>query len=181
MHMRTLAGLAAAIGLALVPASALAAPDHTVTLSPDAATKTWTGTQTQGFNASFFDTHLPNTCNHDVQTYCDDTLVHFNSLEPFDDSNLTFRIDGFAHSDFDLRVYNSDKTGAVGDLIGTGTGDGKGVLPLATFAGDPETVGATGSPDGYYLVRVVYFTSPGDETYTGHVSWTGGFTPPDEG
>jgi hypothetical protein len=146
MHMRTLAALAVAAGL-IVPSAATAAADRTITIDPAAPTKTWTGTSTQGLNASFFDSHLPNACGKDLQSYCDDTLVHFASDEPFDDSNLTFRIDGFAHSDYDLRVYESDKSGAQGNYLGNPTGDGKGLAPLATFAGDPETKSGSAGPD----------------------------------
>jgi len=180
MHKRTLAIAAALIGLAFVPAAATAAADRTVTIDPLAPAKTWTGTATQGFNASFFDSHLPNACGKDLQSYCDDTLVHFDSTEPFDTSTIAFRIDGFAHSDYDLRVYESDKDGAVGTYLGNSDGEGKGLVPLETAAGDPESKSGTAGPDSYFLVRVVYFTVFGDETYTGHVSWTGGYEAPEE-
>lgn len=49
--------------------------------------------------------------------------------------------------------------------------------PRHTFAGDWETLNVAAEPDSWYLVEVVYFTVPGDETFTGKVSWTGAFAP----
>jgi len=181
MHKRTLATLIVAAGLA-VPATASAA-DRTITIDDSGATKTWTGTSSPGFNASFFDAKLPNTCSKDPQYYCDDTLVHFTSDVPYDISDLKLRIEGFAHSDFDTRLYESDAGGAVGSYITNGTGDGTGPLTKAlgpTWMGDPETITTTAGPNSWFLLRVVYFTVPGDETYTGKVSWSGGFAEPEE-
>ena len=169
MHTRLLVALAV---LAALPASASAAA-RTVTIDAAGAPQSWTGTNAQGFNVTFFDDHLPNQCGTDPQDYCDDTLVHFTSADALEDSNLTFRIEGFAHSDYDLRVYTSDSSGAVGDYLGSPTGDNAGLIPLATFAGDPESLTTWADPDSWFLVRVVYFSSPGDEDYTGKVSWTG--------
>lgn len=169
MHTRILIALAV---LAALPASASAAA-RTVTIDAAGPAQTWTGTSAQGLNVSFFDERLPNECGTDPQNYCDDTLVHFTSAAALEDSNLTFRIEGFEHSDYDLRVYESDAGGAAGQYLGAPTGDGAGLLPLETFAGDPESLSTWAEPDSYYLVRVVYFTVPGDEDYTGTVSWEG--------
>ena len=67
---------------------------------------------------------------------------------------VTFRIDGFSQaSDFDLRVYESDDTGAPFGKSTSPTGDNEGTSPLGgndprnTGAGDYET---TEMPvDGY--------------------------------
>jgi hypothetical protein len=172
--------LAAVIGLAALPASASAAA-RTITIDAAAPTQSWTGTATQGFNPMFFDSHLPGECGTDPNNYCDDTLVHFTSADALDESGLTFHIDGFDHSDFDLRVYTSDASGAVGDLIGTGKGEGTGLAggTLPTWVGDPENVSTYADPDSWFLVRVVYFTVPGDEVYSGKLTWAGTVASPD--
>jgi hypothetical protein len=178
MHSRALAAL---LVLAAIPTSAAAAP-RTITIDADGPAKTWQGTATQGFNMSFFDSHLANSCGTAINDYCDDTLVHFTSAVPYDDSNLNFEIGGFEHSDFDMRVYASDATGKVGDLLTTGDGDGSGPLnpAISSGPGEVETASTFAEPDSYFLVRVVYFLVPGDEVYSGKLSWTGGFLSPDE-
>jgi hypothetical protein len=174
MHSRALSTIAVLAGL-LVPAAACAAP-RTITVDPDHATASWEGTPTPAANVGFFEESAGLAgCGTSPTDYCDDTLVHFAGAGPFDDSGLTFRIEGFDHSDYDLRVYTSDATGAQGDYLGNGTGDGTGALgaALPTFMGDPETYTTFADPDTYYLVRVVYFAVPGDEAYAGKVSWAG--------
>lgn len=181
MNARLTALLGVLFALAAAPASHAAV--RTITIDPGHAAQQWTGAPTAGVNGTWF---LDGTgpiksgqCTTDPYTYCDDTLVRFTSDVPLEDSTLSFRIDGFQHSDYDLRVYASDASGAAGELLGTGKGEGKGLVPVATFAGDPESFSTEADPDSWYLVRVVYFAVPGDENYTGSVSWAG--TPSDPG
>jgi hypothetical protein len=173
MHSRAISLTAILAGL-LLPAAASAAP-RAVTVSPEAASQSWDGAPTPAANVSFFDDHLGESCGSTPSDYCDDTLVHFTGAGPYEDSTLTFGIGGFDHSDYDLRVYTSDETGAVGDYLGSPDGDGAGPFGAAitTFIGDGETLSTFADPDTYYLVRVVYFTVPGDEGYKGTVSWAG--------
>ena len=175
MHSRALTTIAVLAGL-VVPAAATAAP-RAITISPDAATATWDGAPTPAANVSFYegDTTKRSACGTSPTDYCDDTLVHFTGEGPFEESQLTFGIGGYTHSDYDLRVYTSDATGAQGDYLGDPEGDGAGPLGavLPTFAGDGETLSTFADPDTYFLVRVVYFSTPGDEGYKGTLSWTG--------
>lgn len=174
MHRRVL--LAALLALAVAPATASAAL-RTIEVDPSAPEKTWDGTNTPGFNTSWFvdDQAGTGACGADADDYCDDTLVHFSSPFPLADSALKFHIGDFASSDYDLRVYTSDATGAQGDYLGSPDADGNGPFSAAigTFVGDWESVTTFADPDTWYLVRVVYFTAPGHETYKGTVSWTG--------
>ena len=178
MHSRFLTTLAVIAGLSVVPAVAQAAPRE-ITIDTAGPAQTWPGTSAQGLNVSWFTDDQTNrgACGTTPTDYCDDTLVHFTSARPLDDSMLTFRIDGYDHSDYDLRVYTSDAEGTVGDYLGAPTGDNAGLIPLETFAGDPESLTTYAEPGDYYLVRVVYFTAAGDENYTGTVSWDGALTP----
>lgn len=173
MTRRVLISIAVAAGL-VVPAAATAAP-RTVTVSEETASVSWDGAPTPAFNPTFFDARLGAKCGSAPTDYCDDTLVHFTGEGPYEDSNLTFGIGGFAQSDYDLRVYTSDETGAVGDHLGNGDGDGAGPFGavITTFVGDGETLSTAAEPDSWYLVRVVYFTVPGHEGYKGTVSWAG--------
>lgn len=174
MHRRVL--LAGLLALAAAPATALAA-DRTIEIDPSSAEKTWDGTATPGFNMTFFEGEATGLaeCGQDVETYCDDTLVHFTSPFAVDESDLRFRIDGFTSSDYDLRVYASDAEGTEGEFLGTGDGERNGPAGalLPTFIGDFESFSTFAEPDSWYLVRVVYFTAPGHESYRGSVSWTG--------
>jgi hypothetical protein len=183
MHCRAL--LAALIALAVAPATA-SADLRTIEISPDAVEQTWEGTATPGLNAGWFVDDQAGTgeCGADPTTYCDDTLVHFTSPYELGESNLRVHIGDFSASDYDLRVYTSDETGAVGDYLGAPEADGNGPASavLGTWLGDWESLTTFADPDSWYLVRVVYFTAPGHEGYTGTVSWTGNeFTPEDEG
>ena len=183
MHRRVLT--AALLALAAAPATALAA-DRTIAVDPSAPTATWEGAAAPGLNVSFYEGETTglSECGKDLQNHCDDTLVHFTAPFEVDESNLKFRIDGFSAGDYDLRVYASDAEGTEGEFIDTGDGEGNGpagaVLP--TFFGDFEHYSTFAEPDSWYLVRVVYFTAPGHEGYTGTVSWTGSeLIPEDEG
>lgn len=174
MHSRAIVVTAVLAGLVL-PAAASAAP-RAVTVSPAAPAVTWEGAPTPAANVTFYegDRTKQAACGSTPRDYCDDTLVHFTGEGPFDESGLTFRLEGFEHSDYDLRVYTSDASGAVGDYLGDPDGDGAGIVPqLPTFWGDGETLSTSADPDSYYLVRVVYFTVPGHEGYTGKVTWAG--------
>ena len=191
MHIsRSLALVAAAAGLALTAPSALAAP---ATKTIDATTPgtykaDWTGATAVGANNSYFlDGTAPGvkgTCAGDTatpNTACEKTLVHVKGIAG-DGSTLTLRIDGFQqYSDFDLRAYESDATGAEGNYLGSPSSDPTATtsLPvdaLATANGDPEykTVdltqyadATTGAVDAYFLVEVPYFDVPNDK-YDGH-------------
>lgn len=174
MNRPAFLALAAVAGLAL-PAAASAAP-RAITIDPDAPSKTWTGAPAPAANVTFYEGNRTklSACGTTPRDYCDDTLVHFTGEGPYDASDITFRIDGFQHSDYDLRVYASDATGAEGEYLGDPTGDGAGLVPqLPTFWGDGETKTVAADPGSWFLVRVVYFTVAGHEGYNGKVSWAG--------
>lgn len=181
------AALAATLaGLALA-GTASAAPDRTITVTsgPAPVTADWIGAVGTGLNTSFFlDGNVPGqtgTCGSvdDPQTACETTLVHVVG-DPIGSGTVTFRIDGFQPvSDFDLRAFASDETGAAEGDPADPTGDSEsgplGALdPRATSAGDFETAtipldGGEGEPlDQYFLVQVPYFMVAND-SYTGHV------------
>ncbi|MCW2992046.1 MAG: hypothetical protein JWM73_2640 [Solirubrobacterales bacterium] len=184
------AALAAALaGLALA-APAVAAPDRSVAIDPAAPAVSWDGAAGTGLNTSFFlDGTAPGqtgTCAKDPNTMCETTLVHVTG-DDIGAGSVKFRIDGFQPiSDFDLRVYTSDETGAPGDDISDPHGDVADSSPLGTSdprhtsAGDYETTtidlgeyldGAGGPLDAYFLVEVPYFIVAQD-TYAGHATLT---------
>lgn len=191
MHFSSprVAALAALAGLTLA-APAVAAPDRTIEISPDAtgkAQKDWTGATGAGLNTSFFlggTGPIPDgACAKDPNTMCEQTLVHVTG-EGIGEGTVTFRIDNFTPaSDFDLRVYESDASGEPGTDLTDPHGDVADSSPLGdadprhTSAGDFETtpvdLGAyldgTGGPlDQYFLVEVPYFIVAQD-SYDGHV------------
>lgn len=183
MRLRLLAPFAA---LALLAASApsASAAARTVTLGPGAATATWTGAKASGLNVSWFTDSINKSgrCGSSLQDYCDETLIHLTAgpagFSP--GAQASFRIEGFSPqaSDFDLRVYESDASGALGTYLGSPTSDNAGssklgdLDPRNTWIGDYETVGAVPfGTDAYYLMRVVYFTVA-DGTYQGKVRLT---------
>lgn len=190
---RTLALLVALAGLAVAaPANAA---DRTVTVTPAAPAVSWAGPLTNGLNLTFLVDGPGATkaaCGKDLQNYCDTTLVHVLADNVAEGMRIKFRIDGFGQaSDFDLKVYASDETGAADGELGSPTGDaaasdpfngtpaaGKGLDLRQTAAGDYETnildLGDardpdTGAVDAYYLVQVPYFMVAND-TYAGHAT-----------
>lgn len=188
---RPLALLVALAGLAVAaPANAA---DRTVTVTPAATVADWAGPTTNGLNVTFLvDGPGPTAgaCGKDLQSYCDTTLVHVLADNVAEGSQIKFRIDGFSQaSDFDLKVFASDETGAADGELGSPTGDSaadspfngtpaEGLDPRSTAAGDYETniedLGDardpdTGAVDAYYLVQIPYFMVAND-TYAGHAT-----------
>jgi hypothetical protein len=173
------AGAAAAVTMA---APAAEAAPRAVTVSPEKKTVAWDGLPGPGLNVTWFTDSLRPTgqCGADVNNFCDETLVHFDSDEDITPSTLKFRMEGFAqYSDFDLRVYESDESGEPLNYLGSPTSDNSQTSQLGsndprnTFIGDFESLEvADPLPDSYYLVRVVYFTVAPNESYKGSVTFT---------
>lgn len=177
---RRLLALAFLAGATCAAPASAATFDHNATLSPDAATATWTGATSTALNTSFFlDGTAPGqkgTCGKDPNTMCENGLVHVVA-SGVSGGQAVFRIDGFQpYSDFDLRVYSADDQGAPdGDSISP-TGDNEGTSPAGgndprnTGAGDFETttvdlsgyVDEAGNLDAYFLIQVPYFTVVND-------------------
>jgi hypothetical protein len=172
--MRFIPFLAALIAAtALLPAAASAA-DRTVTVSAATPKSGWDGTQASGHNTSFFVTD--GECGKEESNYCDETLVKIEGGN--ESAKLKVRIEGFSQeADFDLRVYKSDATGAVGEYQGSPIGDSGASSPLGTAdprntsLGDYETKEVE-KAEGFYLVQVVYFFV-NDEGYKGVLELTG--------
>src|SRR5882724_9427309 len=125
--------LAAVAGLAIIVPAASAAVDRTVSVSPATPKADWAGATTTGFNTSFFADGIgpvTGSCGKDTQDYCEQTLVHVTG-DDIGGGTATFRIDGFQpYSDFDLRVYESDETGALGTYLGAPQSDNAKTSPL---------------------------------------------------
>jgi hypothetical protein len=185
MKNRFVAAACAVAAVALAAPAAQAAP-RAVSVTPDQPSAAWDGLPGPGLNVTWFaDSLRPmGECGADVNNYCDDTLVHFTTDDEDQEitaSTLKFRMEGFSHSDFDLRVYESDETGEPITHLGSPASDNSQTSPLGandprnTFIGDYETVTvADPLPDSYYLVRVVYFTVAPDESYQGKVTFETG-------
>jgi hypothetical protein len=181
--------VAALAGLGLA-APAGAATDNSVAVTPAAPTADWTGAVGSGLNTSFFlggTGPIPDgACAKDPNTMCESTLVHVTG-DGIGAGSVKFRIDGFQPvSDFDLRVYTSDATGAPDDDLTAPHGDVADSSPLGTddprhsSAGDFETTivdlgtyldGEGGPVDQYFLVEVPYFIVA-EDSYKGHVTLT---------
>ena len=195
MHIsRSLALVVAAAGLAAAAPSALASATQTLNAAAPGTVKAdWSGPAAVGLNSSFFlDGTAPGqkgTCGDtsSPQTACDKTLVHVKGIVG-DGSSIKFRIDGFAqYSDFDLRVYTSDASGAAGTYLGsptsTDTYDSSPVGsndPRGTAAGDYEykvvdlsqyADATTGAIDQWFAVEIPYFMVANDK-YNGHATVT---------
>jgi hypothetical protein len=108
--------------LLLLPAAAAAVPppDRTGVVTPEAPF-TWTGPTATGTNQTF-DPITAEPCGKEVANYCDVTLI---SVEPGDFYTVPGRGISFAtrqQQDIDLFVYESDASGALGDLVGISAG-----------------------------------------------------------
>ena len=173
---RTSLGMLAAAGLAAAVPAAQASPNQTLsTATPEQPAKiaaSWTGPVTSGMNTSFL-LDYGDCSGADPRTVCDRTLVRVVGTVG-EGSTVTFRIDGFKPvSDFDIRVYTADETGAQDTYLGSPTstdaGDQSGLGsddPRYTSAGDfenklvdvtPYADLETGAIDQYFLVVVPYF------------------------
>lgn len=114
---------AAALSALVFAAPASASFDHNLSITADHTSDGWTSADGSGANVSNNTDGLPRnpapyTCGKDPNTYCDTALVHL-VLTDVGGGNVKVRLDGFKPtSDFDLRVYPADETGApTGDYI----------------------------------------------------------------
>src|SRR3954447_23079586 len=148
MHnARRISALLALAASALIVPAAHASPGQE--LNPAKPTVKWTSAAGTDLNVTWLvdSLHPTGQCGADVYRFCDETLVHFTTPLLADGTQLKFRIENFnpVASDFDLRVYESDATGAADRYLGGATGDTattsplKGNDPRSTAAGDPET------------------------------------------
>ena len=132
--------------LALVPSAS--AVDRSGSVTPDAPFS-WEGPSAVAHNEGY-DGPSGEPCGKTVADYCDETLVNVDAGDFFATSGggVEFAIGGYdvADSDFDLYVYASDASGAVGEQVGSS----------ADVAGVEENV-AIQEASGYYLVRVIYW------------------------
>jgi len=132
--------------LLLVPGAAAA--DRSGTTTP-ATPFTWPGPSAVGHNEGY-DGASGEPCGKSVGDYCDATLVNVQAGNFYASSGggVEFVIGDYdvPDSDFDLYVYESDASGALGDLVGSSAGP----------SGEEEQV-AVPQASGYYLVRVIYW------------------------
>jgi hypothetical protein len=113
---RLLLATACAAAGALAPAgAALAAPDHSFTLSADQPTASWAGKLGTGFVEFSDQPRLPQ-CGTAIVRDCDYTLLHVIGAGTI---NLTTTAGGDAKIvDTALNTYDSDSTGTKGDNTG---------------------------------------------------------------
>src|SRR3954449_7840951 len=147
--LRRTTPLLAAIAASVLFAPAAQAAQRAEELNPTTPAVKWTGAAGTGLNPTWLVNSLRPTgqCGTDVYNFCDETLVHFTTPLLAEGTQLKFRIDNYnpAPSDFDLRVYESDATGAADAYLGSPKGDVTTTSPLgandprATAAGDFET------------------------------------------
>ena len=139
---------AVAVLLLLALAPSASAVDRSGSVTPDAPFS-WEGPSAVAHNEGY-DGPSGEPCGKTVADYCDETLVNVDAGDFFATSGggVEFAIGGYdvADSDFDLYVYASDASGAVGELVGSS----------ADVAGVEENV-AIQEASGYYLVRVIYW------------------------
>jgi hypothetical protein len=152
---------AAAAVLVLAPA-AQAQPDREGVVTPETAFA-WEGPAAVGHNEGY-DGASGEPCGKAVADYCDQTLVNVVPGAFFETSGggVEFSVRNFdvPDSDFDLYVYESDATGALGNLVGASAGP----------AGQEETVAITNAT-GYYLVRVIYWDVDPASGYDGRAEF----------
>lgn len=188
---RSILAVAAAAAALAIPATAQAdGPDGTLSIDPgDTASAIHIGQTASGHNISYFFDGLATTgsCGKTLEDMCETILVHVTGEPQTDEEKavgkyIKFRMDGFtAASDFDLRVYDSNASGAKLSHLGSPRGDstydettGLGTLdPRNTGPGDYErkVVKPTKDDGQYYLVEIPYFAVVNDH-YHLTVSWT---------
>ena len=182
MHTSRLVALGLAVaGLGALAPAAVAATDHSISLTPAKVTDTVTGATATGFNSSWLlhetSAKAPApSCGKDPSTMCETTLVHVTAAN-VSGGVLTLRLDGFQpYSDFDLKSFVSDAAGDQVANLGSPKGDptpttGLPVDALSTAAGDFETKQIplddyvdpdTNALDAYFLAVIPYFAVPSD-------------------
>jgi hypothetical protein len=148
--------------LALAPAAAEAQPDRMGTVTPDTPFA-WEGPSAVGHNEDY-DGAAGEPCGKTVADYCDQTLVNVVPGDFYETSGggVEFSVRNFdvPDSDFDLYVYESDASGALGDLVGASAGP----------SGQEESV-AVQNATGYYLVRVIYWDVDPASGYDGRAEF----------
>ncbi len=154
-----------AVGVSLLASAALAAPataeppERTRTLAPPGPVS-WTGTLASGANQSY-NSASGEPCGDGLEDQCDTTLLRVNVPAGFwnnQGGGVQVDLDNYvpnAASDFDLYIYESNASGARGNLV-----DSSGGVP-----GLPESAEIP-LADGYYLIQVVYFAVTASQ-YTG--------------
>ena len=148
------AAFCAAAGTLVLAGSALAAPDHTFTLTADSPTATWAGKMGTGFTAISGQSRVPG-CGTPVIHDCDYTLLHVSDPGVI---SVSTKSDGNQTQDVALNVYDSDASGTKGDL--EGHSDGSGVS--ADEATSVENDFPSGT-DAYYLVEIDYLIVAGGQ------------------
>jgi hypothetical protein len=145
----------ALVAVVLVPTGALAAPDHSVTVTTTGGAQTWDGAiAALGANTNYSSGAggpCPDEPSIDGTDYCEQVLLHADIPPAFWDSNsggVTVGIGDYTvpTSDFDLYAYQSDPSGSRGSLIDDS----------AAGAGAEESV-TIPRASGYYLLHVVYW------------------------
>jgi hypothetical protein len=148
--MRSLAPVVGALAaLALIPATAAAAPDRSGELAALDTTYEWSSDVKTGAVYTFDVAENVPPCTPIFS--CDATLVKTAEL-----GDLRIKIEGVGLgdqdtlSDVDLHVYASDEDGTQGDLVGEDTS-----------ADANEAVVYEDAPAGYYLVYVDWYLGVG--------------------
>ncbi|MBA3262504.1 MAG: exo-alpha-sialidase [Thermoleophilaceae bacterium] len=155
-------GVVAAVAAVLMLAPGAAAADRSGTAAPETPF-TWEGASAVGHNEGY-DGAAAEPCGKTAADYCDETLVNADAGDFYDTSGggVEFSISGYdvPDSDFDLYVYESDASGALGDFVGSSAGG----------AGEEENL-AVADASGYYLVRVVYWDVDPASGYDGRAEF----------
>lgn len=170
--MRSVPLLAALLALLIAP-SAHAEADRTGTVSTATPAFAWDGALATGYNTA----REPDACSHDVQTYCDQTLIKVD-VPDGGVGELRVVTDGYfgpqctpadgqnAPCDFSLWLYASDASGRAGRSLGSSVND----------SGEPEELTYKKAVAGYYLV-VVYYYTVAQSSYRGTATLAGVVTP----
>ncbi|MGH2691543.1 MAG: hypothetical protein ACRDHM_03475, partial [Actinomycetota bacterium] len=166
--------LAATAALVLLPGSAQAAPDRTLTVEATTSV-TWNGAAQTAANLTHFTTDdddvLPEACGKDAQNYCEYTLVAFDyplTQAEIDagkvkhSRNATFTLTEFSPipgpvQDFDQKIYLSDVAGTKGEMVNTPWTTATPPASDESYTTKIETT--ITQPIKYYLVEVIYFTT----------------------
>lgn len=182
-------GLMLVVGLVQVT-PAWAAPDKSGK-SVLGTPYTWSAPATNGFNANYSGSNAPDNplapvgiCSHDLNTYCESVLIEFNNplttKEIEEDKKTTRTADAVVKmswtktnvpNDFDLFLFESDASGAMGALIDSDEDDYNVVTQLVPYT----VVTTVQQPSVYVLAHVIYW-SVLDTAYNGTATLSGSIT-----
>lgn len=158
-RLALIAAFSLVFGLMLPGTTHATVPDETVTLTAGNPSEMWNGAIAPvGANIDYSSTTAgpcPDTPNIDGSDYCEQILLNVQLGPTYWTANpghVDVTIDFIPPNDFDLYVYTSDASGAVGSFVDSS----------AQFVITPEVVSLdsslfTSETNNYFLIHVVYF------------------------